>query len=137
MEPLSDTFKAIRMRRAITTLLLALFSFTLITPVLVANASALPDCCLRDGKHHCGMADMGDQPLSPSGKAWNGVAPKCPMYPRAGNVASDSQLVLHDNSPRLVAPSALRTKATNANESYSRIALRGSAQKRGPPPSLD
>ncbi len=80
---------------------------------------------------------MGDPAPLPSGKSFNGVAPKCPLYPKAGNVASDSQTVLHDNSPRLAAPAALQCKATAAHESFSQVALRGSAQKRGPPPSLD
>ena len=44
-------------------LLLALFSFSLISPAVLASDadSKLPACCKRNGKHHCDAAISTDQ----------------------------------------------------------------------------
>jgi hypothetical protein len=123
------------MRRAITSVLLALFSFPLIAPVLLANvASDLPACCRRDGKHHCGMADPQE---SPSGHAVRATQSKCPLYPKASSVAGDSQTVLSSDAPRVGAPPLFRSSRRMASHDTTLVALRGSVQKRGPPHSLD
>jgi hypothetical protein len=62
------------MRRALSLLLLAVLSFPLIAPALLARNSAdLPKCCRRDGKHHCGMDDQDGTAGSPSGPSAKAV----------------------------------------------------------------
>ncbi len=122
----------IPMRRALATLLLALFSFSLISPALLAAdpEANLPACCRRDGKHHCAM--MGAmQSESPSGPALQ--TDRCPSFPATGGIPSDPAVSL----PRLfqaifAGPLTrcgflLETKTLGLS-SYSRA-----GQKRGPP----
>jgi len=68
------------LRRLSAILLLALFSFSLIAPALVADTDAsLPACCRRAGKHRCAMAGTsGGQ--SSSGPAF-AAGGRCPYFP--------------------------------------------------------
>jgi len=68
------------LRRLSAILLLALFSFSLIAPALVADSDAtLPACCRRAGKLHCAMAGTsGGQ--SSSGPAF-AAGGRCPYFP--------------------------------------------------------
>ena len=74
----------IRMRRALASILLALLSFPLTAPALLAFAdSALPACCLRHGEHHCVDGGAGGtDPLT------GVIQPKCPLYPNSPVAAS-------------------------------------------------
>lgn len=68
------------MRRCLASLLVALFSFALISPaVFASNAEgSLPACCRRAGKHHCSMSsEVG----STSGPALR--AARCASFPGA------------------------------------------------------
>src|SRR5277367_5598606 len=68
---------SIWLRRALATLLLVLFSFSLISPVLVADPSPeRPSCCLRDGKHHCAMDAADTQSDGPA------LQSRCPLFSR-------------------------------------------------------
>lgn len=121
------------MRRAFASLLVAVFSFPLIAPVLFANpASDLPACCRRNGKHRCALADMADQGALPAGLTVKAIQPKCPLFPNASTVAVSCHTVPGSSSDvrvRLVFLSANR----KTNENIPQIALRGSVRKRGPP----
>ena len=60
------------MRRAIAILLAALFSFSLLTPLLLADArTELPSCCRRGGAHHCATATQTGAPT---------FAARCSLY---------------------------------------------------------
>lgn len=119
------------MRRSLALLLMALFSFSLISPAVFASDpdSKLPECCRRGGKHHCAMMAM--QSESPSGPS---VEPgRCPLYSSAGAVSAGPVVSL----PGLFQASftGLLTHATFfpgpdalCLSSYSRA-----GQKRGPP----
>ena len=124
------------MRRALASLLVALFSFGLIAPVLCAEtASHLPACCRRSGEHHCGMADgMAEQT---SGSAVKSIQPKCPLFPKAAAMAVSFNSAILGASSQSAAPPALFLAAPKTDENIPQIALRGSAHKRGPPSSLD
>ena len=117
------------MRRALASLLLALFSFPLILPMLRADAaSSLPTCCRREGKHHCSMgsASTSQEGVSP-------IPPKCADYP--------STIAVHGNwSPAFVkasesiAVSLLSYPSVEAHsETQYRVSFSRSRQKRGPP----
>ncbi|HZL57847.1 MAG TPA: hypothetical protein VFC21_12225, partial [Bryobacteraceae bacterium] len=68
------------MRRIYAILLLALFSFSLLSPAFSAQADGnLPACCRRDGKHRCSA------PGGSAGHSGAGIKTdrKCPSYPVA------------------------------------------------------
>jgi hypothetical protein len=122
------------MRRALASLLLALFSFPLALPMLRADAaSSLPSCCRREGKHKCSM-DSGSAE-TPSGPALRAMQPKCSNYPSASTVPG-SYVALLKASPSIGA-SLLRYPSVEAQtEAQYRISFSRSRQKRGPPTLL-
>ena len=121
------------MRRFLAWLVLSLFSFSLISPALLADDdSNLPACCRRAGHHRCSM-------MSGQGGA-TGVqlrAAPCPNFPgvhvapvagKMAGAARTSQAVFMG----MAAPVATPAQAQNLfSNSYSR-----EAQKRGPPVTL-
>jgi hypothetical protein len=126
------------MRRALATLLLALFSFSLISPAVLASdpESNLPACCRRDGKHHCAMmgAMMAMQSESPSGPALQTA--RCPSFPTAGAIAASPAASLPGLSQAVFTgffshSVFLQATATLGLSSYSRA-----GQKRGPPAKI-
>ena len=126
------------MRPALTSLLVTVFSFPLIGPVLLASiASDLPSCCRRNGEHHCAMVDMAGRDRLPAGLSVQARRPKCPLFPKAGFVAVSSKTTLLTVSPRVGPPHLFRLAIQKKNENRPRIAFRDSAQKRGPPVVLD
>jgi hypothetical protein len=125
------------MSRAITFVLLALFSFPLIAPVLANDATGLPACCRRDGKHHCGMSEASAQKELPDGRTLKAAQSKCPLYPNTGGPAGNSQSAFVSDSTAIGALLVFRSGLQQSSEEFSRIALRGSVQKRGPPSFLN
>ena len=132
---MSDSSKdSFWMRRAFASLLVSVFSFPLIAPVLLANTTAdLPACCRLAGKHHCAMADMAERGQSPAGLALMAIQPKCPLFPNAGAVAVSCHTVLPGTSSNFRVRQVLRSASRKTNENIPQIALRGSLRKRGPP----
>ena len=120
------------MRRALASLLVALFSFPLILPVLRADdASNLPSCCRRAGKHHCGMDSESkhQEGLSP-------IQPKCCNYPATIAIRGDWNVAFLKNPPSISA-SLLNFSSTPAQtEAKYRVSFSRSRQKRGPPSLL-
>jgi len=83
------------MRRALASLLLVLFSLSLIGPVLLADTdSNLPSCCRRDGKHGCGMKSMGKQQETSSGPKLRADARRCAYFPKAEAFPAFSKIAL-------------------------------------------
>jgi len=121
------------MRRTWATLLLVLFSFSLIGPAALAGfESQLPQCCNRLGKHHCLMnASVGQQESSRSDI--KNIGGKCPYFPLGRAVPA------HGKTPLLIAAqttfSLLITlsAAHEQTEALYRISFNDSHQKRGPP----
>ena len=122
------------MRRALASLLLALFSLPLIFATLVDGAvSSLPACCLRDGKHHCVLADPVESPASPQLQS---VQPKCPMFPRAGALPGFSQSAALASAAATVVIRIERAAAPPATDrAVSQLSFL-SPHKRGPPSQL-
>jgi hypothetical protein len=123
------------LRRLSAILLLALFSFSLIAPALVADAdTSLPACCRRAGKHHCAMAGTsGGQ--SSSGPAF-AAGGRCPYFP--------DSFARVDNPVRFaaaVSPTGFNAPAGRAvvqfvTSSRVFVSLSRSNPKRGPPSYL-
>ena len=113
--------------------LLALFSFSLISPaVFVSGAeSNLLECCRRDGKHRCAMPGSASDPAS--GPVLQ--PDRCPSFP-AHAVApkpAPGQLRVYQAWARVYAGD--RTPQARP-ESLCRIVFSRAGQKRGPPVSL-
>ena len=126
------------MQRTLASLLLALVSFSLIGPLLVADtASNLPACCRRDGKHHCAMLDMIDRQDSPADPAMKAVQTKCTLFPRAVVVPAYSKIVILSAPPRVGPPTFLSSAAQVPSENRPSIFSGASVNKRGPPTNLD
>jgi hypothetical protein len=124
-------------RKLISILLLAVFSLSLVLPLLAMgrdSEAGLPACCRRNGKHHCMMSmnERGDLVLShdPQFKA---PAEKCPYWP--GSVAPSQP------NPLAVPPSAVAVygyllshpTGVTQTEARRRISRDRSNGKRGPP----
>jgi hypothetical protein len=119
------------MRRALASLLLAVFSFPLIAPAMFADAeSQLPECCRRGGKHHCAMTM--DEAAPASGVTFRSIPQRCPLYCGALSAPGDYVAVLKSSGAvfgALVSHPAIQLQV----EAGYRISFSRSAQKRGPP----
>ncbi len=129
------------MRRALAALLMALFSFSLISPAVLAAdpESNLPACCRRDGKHHCAMMAMQGAMLampseSPSGPSLQ--AARCALFPSARAIPAGPAVSLPVFFQAIFAgllghSAFVPEPETVCLSSYSRA-----GQKRGPPASI-
>src|SRR5215472_3107425 len=114
-------------RRVPAILLLGIFSFVLIVPILAADTdSKLPECCRREGQHRCTMTG------APS-TAGNLIQAVCAAYPKTGAAPAYSKVAAASLAQAAAAPilsfSAGRPRIeTLAHTSFSRT-----RQKRGPP----
>jgi hypothetical protein len=116
------------MRHTLASLVLALVSFPLIAPMLLANAASnLPACCRRNGQHHCAMAD-GD-----AGAGLRANQPKCPFFPKAGAVPAITKIILLGTAPRASAPYFSGVAIATPDRQLVCIAWRDCLRQRGPP----
>src|SRR5579862_5145367 len=70
--------------RIVASLLLAIFSFALISPALDSGPeSSLPLCCQRNGKHHCAMQEVAT--ASPGRVGFRTAKQKCLSRPKLGS----------------------------------------------------
>jgi hypothetical protein len=124
------------MRRALASILLALLSFPLMAPLLVADTdSNLPACCRRNGKHHCSMMPMAarESSLGPVARA---IQPRCPYYPAANTVPGEPNVALLASPPAIFALLFSRPAGRARTDAGYRISFSRSRQKRGPPDRL-
>jgi hypothetical protein len=72
-------------RRALASLLVNIFSFWLIAPVVFVSAHPqLPLCCRRNGNHHCAMMGSVRSQGAPTLRC---AAMRCPLYPKAARLS--------------------------------------------------
>jgi hypothetical protein len=117
------------MHRASAMLLVALFSFSLISPALLASDwdSKLPACCSRHGKHHCAMVatESSSGPVAQAGR--------CLFFPSAKGVPGNRTVslsgIFRAGFERLVSHPALDLPT----ESLRRSSYSRADQTRGPP----
>jgi hypothetical protein len=116
--------------RFLASLLLALFSFSLISPALLADAdSNLPACCRRAGLHHCFLTSQRTGPTGPSLNA-----ARCPDFPGVRAVTAPGKLAgLAKTSQAVFAASISHPAAHAQTEARYRISYSRAGQKRGPP----
>ena len=122
------------MRRALSFVLLFVFSLPLISPVLalVAESDAnLPVCCRRNGAHHC-MRTMHSTETSGSGVSFSAIPEHCPAFPAVVTPIRHGDLSLH-TAALIFAGIVSHPTIKPQTEARARVALDRSRQKRGPP----
>jgi hypothetical protein len=119
------------MRRMLASLLLVLFGFPPIAPALLANTvSGLPACCLRNGKHHCAVAEVD------AGSSLRANQPKCPLFPKTPALGTFATSLLFGTPQQASAPHLSGSAVTTPEEHLVHISLDNSARMRGPPNCL-
>jgi hypothetical protein len=124
-------------RRALSIVLLLLFSLPLISPALaltdISDAN-LPACCRRNGAHHCTKITSPAN-SSGSGLSFSAIPPRCPAYPAAVTPVRHGDLSFHAAS-LIFAGIVSHPVIKPQTEARARVALDLSRQKRGPPPTI-
>ncbi len=121
------------MSRFLASLLLALFSWSLISPAALAETdSNVPACCRRTGLHRCKIVSQG------TGSAGAGIdAARCPQFPGVRALPAAAKLSGLTKSSQAFYTSIVGHPATHAQtEALYRISYSRAGQKRGPPVSL-
>jgi hypothetical protein len=123
-------------RRLLSIVLLVIFSFPLISPVLALTSgsdASLPACCRRGGAHHCMLMRTAES--TGSAVSLTATPPRCPAFPAVVTPVKHGDLSFHAASlifAEIVSHPAVRTQT----EARARVALDRSRQKRGPPVDL-
>jgi hypothetical protein len=120
------------MRRAWAMLLLALFSFSLISPTVFASDadSNLPACCRRNGKHRCGMT-AESQASGPAVQAG-----RCAFFPTSQGLPANRIVALVGISQAGFERLASHRASASQTEALSHSSYSRAGQKRGPPTFL-
>ena len=123
------------LRKVLSILLLAVFGLPIVSPLFALStteATRLPACCRRDGKHHCVavMADRGN--LTGRGTQLSTQTERCPYYP-AVLVATHNELLALPIGDAIFASLVGHPSAVAQTESMRRISRDRSHRKRGPP----
>jgi len=128
------TCTMISMRRVSAVLLVALFSFSLISPAVFASDadSKLPACCRRGGKHHC--TTTASQSESSSGPAVQ--AGRCPFFPTGKAGPASRTVSLPGISQSIFAGLVSHPASRPQTQELCRISYSRAGQKRGPPTFL-
>jgi hypothetical protein len=117
------------MRRALASILLAVFSYPLVAAAFCADeVSGLKACCRRNGQHHCEMAGMDSSSDGPVA-----LPAKCASWPRPVIALIDSQTPLKAASRASVSPLASFSATFISRDGVFSAISRASARKRGPP----
>jgi hypothetical protein len=125
------------MRRIPATVLLLLFSYTLMTPLLFAEPeSNIASCCRRGGKHHCAkMAQMAH--AEDSGNAVRITNSKtCPLFPPGASAPVSGDVAVPTPFPVFVTTVRAYPSPVEQVEVERRIAAARAWLKRGPPSLL-
>ena len=118
------------MQRLSAILLLVLFGFTLMAPVLSADSDAkLPPCCRRDGKHSCGMKKSAPLSSDIALRAMN----RCEMFGKGGVTPAVAKAIVTPTVHFVAATLTSHPSAVAQTEARYRISFSRSRQKRGPP----
>jgi hypothetical protein len=130
-------------QRVSAVLLLVLFSFSLIgTPALNNSESNLPECCRRDGKHHCALSSMAvsmmqdGETQDASGPGMKSVAEKCPYAPGRGAALAHGKTPLLRAAVTPLASLVSHPAGQAQTEARYRVSFSRVRQKRGPPSLL-
>lgn len=116
----------IALQRILAILLLALTGFPLVGPAIAsANASSLPACCRKEGKHHCTQPDR----TGPSFVA----SSCCSSFPVAAPVTPHDSWAIGAGVSSSVAQIYSDPAGLAQTEVHYRVSESRGWQKRGPP----
>ena len=117
------------MRRLAAILLIGLFSFSLLAPMVWAQSaeSRMPECCRRAGKHHCTVAGQSGQHSGP------GMLANCRLYPQKATTAASGATTSPRPALTSFAVIPARCAVVLTHFTPYRLAYSRSDQKRGPP----
>jgi len=116
------------MRRLLSISITVLLGLMLAAPLFADASSGLPQCCRRNGVHHCAdwMAGGGTE------RSVTRVGTGCPAFPKATAAPTHHDLAMSAvggaGSPVFVHPAA-----APQTEARYRVGFARSRQKRGPP----
>jgi hypothetical protein len=117
-------------RQVLASLLLTVFSFSLIAPALLAyEDSNLPACCRRLGEHRCVLANLASQETS-------FIQERCPHFPSGSAALAASEIATLTPSQSVFAAIVSHPAAHAQTEALYRVSFRRARQKRGPPALL-
>jgi hypothetical protein len=121
-------------RRASAISLLFAMSFSLIASFVFTDLeSNLPECCRRDGTHHCGMLTTDD---ASSGGSSLRSGQRCSSFPLASALPSDAAYAFLNTSSAIFAALVSHPAVQRQTEALGRVSFSRSRQKRGPPALL-
>lgn len=131
--PLPAWSTMMKMRRVLAMLLAALFSFSLISPAVLASdaGSRLPACCRRGGQHGCAMSNESASSSGPTAQA-----ARCRFFPPAKAVPPGRTMGLAGVSPATAAEFRSQPASCPLAESLYRISFSRACRPRGPPAPL-
>jgi hypothetical protein len=117
------------MRRLLAITIALLFGLSTAAPLFAIDAeSSLPQCCRRDGRHHCASLEMGTQGDSSHAT----IASRCPDWHKA--TAAPALTNFSPAEARSIS-TPLYAHPASAPQTMARyrVAFARSRQKRGPP----
>ena len=117
-------------------LLLVLFGYSLISPVLFANARAdVPACCKRGGKHQCAMHASG----SPGNDATDVrvISSSCPRFPLGLGLSCSPHAVAVSKPASVETPIYQALSISDSKTRRAETPESGANAKRGPPTLLN
>jgi hypothetical protein len=122
------------MLRGLAMLLVALFGFAPISPLVLASDadSRLPACCRRGGKHSCAMT--ASQPASSSGETLQ--AARCRFFPPAQAIPPGRTVSLRGVSRAVFAGLVSHPAFRYQTQAFYRAFYGRVGQERAPPNSL-
>lgn len=120
------------MRRASAiSLLLAICFSTLAAPAFAADDSNLPQCCRRNGEHHCDMAT--EDAARVDGTSFQSIRMRCPAFPVANFAPVSPYVAFLNDSIAIFASVVSHPSIHIQTEARYRVSFNRSRQKRGPP----
>jgi hypothetical protein len=120
-----------RVRRTSAILLLAFFSFSLVSAAFGPDAGTnLPECCRRAGQHHCAIAKSGGD--SQPGASVKAKA-TCRMYPAIVLYRGGIPLATVSPAYAVSPPNCVRSLKPHRNETHVTLNRARVRHERGPP----
>lgn len=117
------------MRRIWASLLVTVFSITLISPAVSASAEPkLPLCCRSNGKHRCAITESRSGPSGPLAQAG-----RCSTFSADQTIPPHQTVWAARHSAAIYGVVLSRRTPRPQTQSLSRILFDPSSQKRGPP----
>jgi hypothetical protein len=119
------------MHRSVALILMLLFSWLLVQPLVASsNELSLPSCCRKGGKHHCMMTRAAQ--ANDTGLGIKTIAAKCPCCPHF-TTASQVQSVPPGVGKAVFAGLVSHPAVCSQTEAGYRVSRSRSQHKRGPP----